>query len=434
MLILILVAVFLLGVAYLLFARKDGEGAAPGDDSRIVESHFPPTLEMGEKVLVRLAVKNNGENAWDETYRLGAVGDEDPFITPTRIHLNKGEVVLPGEVKEFRWKLQAPYRLDGETSLTTDWQMVHEGVEWFGEVFRQQIRIKAKPIDRRRYVCVSGLASADPRRDYREFLDHLCRHHINATRIFLIYPWDHPAGEHFDLLYQKGAGSAFDEGKLRHLRDYVAYARFHGIEVIISLFDHCGFCTEDGWRNHPWNRSNGGPIEAEAGFMAYREFYQEKYRNLHYAAIEQVLKWTQDMEPIYETGNELRTDDGWEFEQNVMEYLRGKGVRVLSSNSDVVGRILPLEEVLPRVDFYCWHGIGEADMVDLGLVERFGSKIWFSTDGARGKWSGYQGRPGVKEMRELGRLARERGFSIMFLDKLYDIEGKQQTKVYRVLR
>jgi len=362
------------------------------------------------------------------------VGDEDPFITPIRIFLEQGEAIAPGEVKAFRWELQAPYRLDGETSLTTEWQMIHEGVGWFGEIFRQEIRVKAKAIDRSRLICVSALASADPRRDYREFLDNLSRHDINATRIFLIYPWDHPAGEHFDLLYQNGAGSSFDEGKLKHLRDYVTYARFHGMEVIISLFDHCGFLTEEGWSNHPWNSINGGPIDAEAGFMAYREFYQEKYRHLHYAAMEQVLKWTKDLEPIYETGNELRTDDGWVFEQDVIEYLRGEGVRILSSNNDVVGMILSLGEVIPRVDFYCWHGIGEADMVDLMLVERYGRKIWFSTDGARGEWGGFQERPGVEEMRELGRLARERGFSLEFLDKLYDIEGRQQTEIYQVLK
>ncbi|TKJ30082.1 hypothetical protein CEE39_08575 [bacterium (candidate division B38) B3_B38] len=434
MIIIILAAVFLLGGAYLLFARKDIRKVAQGDDSRIMSYHFPVTLEVGEKATVSVAVKNTGENPWDANYRLGALGDKDSFITPTRIYLDKGEVVLPGEVKEFRWELQVPYRLDGETSLNTEWQMVNEGVGWFGEVFCQEIKIKAKPIDRSRYVCVSALASADPRRDYRQFLDQLCRHNINGTRIFLIYPWDHPAGEHFDLLYNSGATGDFDEEKLRHLRDYVAYARFHGIEVIISLFDHCGFCYEESWRNHPWNRRNGGPIDTEAGFMAYREFYMKKYRPLQYAAVEQVLKWTGDLEPIYETGNELRTDDGWGFEQDIIEYLRGKGVRILSSNSDVVWMILPLAEVMPGVDFYCWHGIGKAAKVDLRLGERYGRKIWFSTDGARGKWSGYQGRPGVREMRRLGRLAGERGFSIEFLDKLYDIEGKQQTEVYKVLK
>ncbi len=434
MTIFILLVVFLLGGAYLLFARKNGKRVESGDDSRIVEGDFPLALAVGEKVPVGLAVKNTGENSWDESYRLGAVEDEDPFITPTRVLLVKGEVIPPGEVKVFRWELQAPYRLGGETSFTTDWQMVREGVGWFGEVFRQEIKIKRKPIDRSRYVCVSGLASADPRKDYREFLDHLSRHNINATRIFLIFPWDHPAGEHFDLLYQKGASNSFDERKLRHLRDYVAYARFHGIEVIISLFDHCGFSYEHGWRNHPWNSRNGGPVNAEAGFMAYREFYMKKYRSLQYAAIEQVLKWTKDLQPIYETGNELRTDGGWEFEQDIIKYLRRKGVRVLSSNSDVVGKILLPEEVFPRVNFYCWHGIGEVDMVDLRLVERYGRKIWFSTDNARGKWSRFQGRPEIKKMRRIARLAKERGFSVEFMDKLYDIEGRQQTEVYKVLR
>ncbi|MBI5389134.1 Ig-like domain-containing protein, partial [Candidatus Woesearchaeota archaeon] len=109
------------------------------DMNALVQSNtFPDALEVCSSAPVSLTMKNTGAVTWtlQEQYRLGAVGDADPFTTALRHDLNSGESIVPGQTKRFDFTLTAP-QLGGV--YTTDWQMLQEGVAWFGDVFAKNI-------------------------------------------------------------------------------------------------------------------------------------------------------------------------------------------------------------------------------------------------------------------------------------------------------
>ena len=109
------------------------DAASPLDDAVIVSASFAATLGCGETGMATVTVRNTGSSTWTLAagYGLGAVGDSDPFYTSdTRIRLGASDSVLPGGQHTFDIPLRAP---QSPGSYTTDWQMVHESVRWFGE-------------------------------------------------------------------------------------------------------------------------------------------------------------------------------------------------------------------------------------------------------------------------------------------------------------
>lgn len=98
------------------------------DSANILATDFPDRLGCGATGVATLRVQNSGSTTWDvESYKLGAVADEDPFAD-TRVYLEAP--VAPDEDVSFSLSLVAPATAGGYLS---DWQMVHEGVRWFGE-------------------------------------------------------------------------------------------------------------------------------------------------------------------------------------------------------------------------------------------------------------------------------------------------------------
>ncbi|HCP46941.1 MAG TPA: hypothetical protein DIU15_12920, partial [Deltaproteobacteria bacterium] len=103
------------------------------DDAALVYADFPLESECNGVRSAAVTMQNTGTTTWTRAdgYKLGAVDDSDPFYGPdTRVWLPADAVVLPGDNWTFYIDMQAP---STPGLLTTDWQMVHEAVQWFGE-------------------------------------------------------------------------------------------------------------------------------------------------------------------------------------------------------------------------------------------------------------------------------------------------------------
>lgn len=120
-----------------------GGVVARRDDARVVSSTLPTSLPCGQRVVARVTMQNLGNTPWTaaEGYKLGAVDDSDPF-SPGRYELPAGVSVAPGQSYEFQVALQAP---SSSTSGTTDWRMVREFVNWFGETTSRPVSISCGP-------------------------------------------------------------------------------------------------------------------------------------------------------------------------------------------------------------------------------------------------------------------------------------------------
>jgi len=73
-------------------------------------------------------------------YKLGAVGDSDPFAN-TRVELAPWRFHRAGPAEDV-------YILDVHRAtwvFTTDWQMVHENLAWFGDTLSKQVPVDRSP-------------------------------------------------------------------------------------------------------------------------------------------------------------------------------------------------------------------------------------------------------------------------------------------------
>jgi hypothetical protein len=115
------------------------DSAVEEDSAEIVESSFPGSLDCHGTATATVTVQNTGSATWTrhDGYKLGSVGDEEPFYTQdTRVWLQHDETVEPGGDHTFTFELVAP---EQEDVYITDWQMVHEHVQWFGETVSHDI-------------------------------------------------------------------------------------------------------------------------------------------------------------------------------------------------------------------------------------------------------------------------------------------------------
>jgi len=113
----------------------------PDDDAVLVSASFPSSLACGAEGTGTVVMRNVGTATWTRTgsFKLGAIDDSDPFHPgDVRIWLTEEDSVPPGEEHEFTISLLAG---DEPGTFTTDWQMVHEAVAWFGEVVTAEIEV-----------------------------------------------------------------------------------------------------------------------------------------------------------------------------------------------------------------------------------------------------------------------------------------------------
>ena len=71
-------------------------------------------------------------------YQAGAVGDSDPFASVRQL-LASGDAIAPGQSKTFTFNMTAPAT---PNTYLTDWQMLREGVAWFGEIYSKNVTVQ----------------------------------------------------------------------------------------------------------------------------------------------------------------------------------------------------------------------------------------------------------------------------------------------------
>ena len=114
------------------------DDAAPGNAATIVASAFPAELLCGATSEVSVEVLNSGTTTWtrEASYKLGTVDDEDPFHAAPREWLPDDAVVLPNSSWVFEFEILAP---GTEGTFITDWRMLQEAVEWFGQSVSHEV-------------------------------------------------------------------------------------------------------------------------------------------------------------------------------------------------------------------------------------------------------------------------------------------------------
>ncbi len=125
-------------------------GGQPTFDAGYNDQFFPSQMESGEEVVVWFEFKNDSNVTWglDET-RLGTaepMDRESPFfkdgnwLSPSRATGADHSNYSPGAVGRFTFVAKAP-EVTEPTEFTEHFQLVQEGVAWFGPVVSATVRV-----------------------------------------------------------------------------------------------------------------------------------------------------------------------------------------------------------------------------------------------------------------------------------------------------
>jgi len=103
----------------------------------VASDDLPTVMDRFESRDVHITLRNTGV-LWNEAqrFRLGAVGDSDPFTTQTRITIPTE--VEPGQDYTFTIHMTAPGQIG---TYHTDWQMTREYITWFGPIVQKDIQV-----------------------------------------------------------------------------------------------------------------------------------------------------------------------------------------------------------------------------------------------------------------------------------------------------
>jgi hypothetical protein len=117
----------------------------PKNDASIVSHTIPKQMTPGSSHKVSITIQNTGTTTWSEAqnYRLGTVGDTDPFTTSdywngNRIRLPASTTVAPKQSVQFSFQMLAPAQ---PGTYLTDWRMVQDGKEWFGDTLKFNVQV-----------------------------------------------------------------------------------------------------------------------------------------------------------------------------------------------------------------------------------------------------------------------------------------------------
>ncbi len=121
------------------------------DAAQAVGHNLPSQMACGEVGTYAVTMKNTGDTVWTRAdgYKLGPTGGSDPFrADATRVQLPTSASIAPQSQHSFSVALTAPSQ---PGSYGTEWQMVNEGVAWFGGVVSHPIEV----------TCQTGANDAD---------------------------------------------------------------------------------------------------------------------------------------------------------------------------------------------------------------------------------------------------------------------------------
>lgn len=154
-------------------ASSGSDGSSPGtgahdassgdpldDDAVFVDAMFPDALACGDEANAYVVMRNTGASTWTaaDGYALGAVDDGDPLYAAGRVALPEDAAVAPGDSHAFGMALTAPAT---PADLHSDWQMVREEVQWFGEPYTASVEV----------TCTPGVRGGPVRLQDRSFAD-----------------------------------------------------------------------------------------------------------------------------------------------------------------------------------------------------------------------------------------------------------------------
>jgi hypothetical protein len=124
------------------------------DAAQLVASDLPTRMEAGQTIVVQATFKNTGSTTWTAAagYKLGAVGDQDSFAAPRQL-LGAKDSIAPGQQKTFSLRMTAP---STPGFYPTTWQMVHEGVHFFGDTLARGVTVDAAPPPAARDLALLG--------------------------------------------------------------------------------------------------------------------------------------------------------------------------------------------------------------------------------------------------------------------------------------
>jgi hypothetical protein len=115
-------------------------GSQSSNDAEFVSSTIPGKMAKNLDYSVDVTMKNVGTSTWTKAtdYKLGAVDDSDPFRESVRVLLGDSDSIAPNDSKTFTFTLTAPSTTG---TYTTDWRMLREAVEWFGDEHEKQVSV-----------------------------------------------------------------------------------------------------------------------------------------------------------------------------------------------------------------------------------------------------------------------------------------------------
>ncbi len=237
--------------------------ASGGDDAALVSATFPTSLVCGESAEAVVTFQNTGETDWtrDESYKLGAIDDADDLITgDVRIWLDEGDLSPPGGEHAFVISLIAP--TDSEGDYVSDWQMVREGVHWFGEQTAGEIAIS----------CDESAWEDLPLPDMSDVVDQLAAEHPDMLADSCL-----EVGGSWDFLdtlvdelrtYDERWGYNWKRGVVGDAsQDVVDYHYGQGdaegstdVYIIDVIVNHCSNAPEPGWLDQTQATADAGTI------------------------------------------------------------------------------------------------------------------------------------------------------------------------------
>jgi hypothetical protein len=107
--------------------------------AEIVSHDTPTTIERGESYNVNILVRNTGDRAWSEDDQIRLCIFQDGKDHGYRVHLPEGFSLEPGQEYTFvLYNLQAPA---GDATYL-EYQMLEEGIQYFGEKERVDIVVQ----------------------------------------------------------------------------------------------------------------------------------------------------------------------------------------------------------------------------------------------------------------------------------------------------
>ncbi len=129
--------------AYQTFISGQAPPPPAADNATLVSANLPVTMDAGQTITVRLTFQNSGTSTWTaaNNYKLGAVGDNDPFAAARQL-LSASQRIAPGQQVTFSFPFTAPATAG---TYTSSWQMLREGVTWFGATTTQQVTVNPAP-------------------------------------------------------------------------------------------------------------------------------------------------------------------------------------------------------------------------------------------------------------------------------------------------